>query len=604
MAEDGAVSGKYLMVAAIDFGTSYSGYAYSTREDFETDPNKIIVNNPYNAGAIGLMSLKEPTCILLDEEKKCVAFGYDAENQFVDLASDNKQDSYYFFQRFKMKLHEIISPFMTATEIGGKEIPAIDVFALSIKALMEKVIEVCRKQGADFIKIEDIKWVLTVPAIWSEKAKRFMRQSAEKAGIPEENLLIALEPECASVYCQYLKTEHMIGAEGGFKASSPNSKYMVVDLGGGTADIAVHEKMEGHHLKELCRATGGACGGTSVDDEFLLFLQEIFESEVIKQFKIDDPESFLLLLRSFESAKRKKQPNTTGKVSIHLPYVPLSKLCEDYHQQKVEEVINSSSLHHVVVFKSGHLRIDADYFKSFFNKTLKKLETVMQKVFEDARVQGVENIILVGGFAECELVQKTIRSCFPSKRVIIPYECGLAVLKGAVMYGHKPSYISARVVAFTYGVCVAKPYDKRLHDRNHLTMFNGKEYSKDLFHKTVERETDLEIGTKIVLKFITSQPFQKYIKIKMYLSKSKNPVYVDEDDCSYVGRSILTVNYPTREAQHVSVIFTFGDTEIKIEKAKNDTGDKYEGSLDLLSEDHSDEQLEGDIIPDILLIDN
>lgn len=69
---------------------------------------------------------------------------------------------------------------MTATEIGGKEIPAIDVFALSIKALMEKVIEVCRKQGADFIKIEDIKWVLTVPAIWSEKAKRFMRQSAEK----------------------------------------------------------------------------------------------------------------------------------------------------------------------------------------------------------------------------------------------------------------------------------------------------------------------------------------------------------------------------------------------------------------------------------------
>jgi hypothetical protein len=34
-----------------------------------------------------------------------VAFGYDAENQYADLVMDKKHDDYYFFHRFKMKLH-------------------------------------------------------------------------------------------------------------------------------------------------------------------------------------------------------------------------------------------------------------------------------------------------------------------------------------------------------------------------------------------------------------------------------------------------------------------------------------------------------------------
>ena len=40
---------KYICVAAIDFGTTYSGYAYSFRYDFETNPLKIIVNQAWNA---------------------------------------------------------------------------------------------------------------------------------------------------------------------------------------------------------------------------------------------------------------------------------------------------------------------------------------------------------------------------------------------------------------------------------------------------------------------------------------------------------------------------------------------------------------------------
>ena len=30
------------------------------------------------------------------------------------------------------------------------------------------------------VQMEEIKWVLTVPAIWTDSAKQFMRKSAEK----------------------------------------------------------------------------------------------------------------------------------------------------------------------------------------------------------------------------------------------------------------------------------------------------------------------------------------------------------------------------------------------------------------------------------------
>ena len=48
-----------------------------------------------------------------------------------------------------------------------------------------------------------IRWVLTVPALWSEEHKLFMRKAAKEAGIIKHvqtpNLLLCLEPEGASI---------------------------------------------------------------------------------------------------------------------------------------------------------------------------------------------------------------------------------------------------------------------------------------------------------------------------------------------------------------------------------------------------------------------
>jgi hypothetical protein len=98
-------SGDRLLVAAIDFGTTFSGYAFSFRHDFEQDPTKIQVNS-WNAGAANLISFKAPTCLLLRPNRKLESFGYEAETKYSDLAMDDQHGDWYYFRRFKLRLHE------------------------------------------------------------------------------------------------------------------------------------------------------------------------------------------------------------------------------------------------------------------------------------------------------------------------------------------------------------------------------------------------------------------------------------------------------------------------------------------------------------------
>jgi hypothetical protein len=96
----------YLFVAAIDFGTTYSGYTCSSRDDFKKDPLKIVINQAWIAGSQRHISLKTPICLLLDDKEELVSFGYEAENKYSDIVMDRKQNEYFFFQRFKVQLNK------------------------------------------------------------------------------------------------------------------------------------------------------------------------------------------------------------------------------------------------------------------------------------------------------------------------------------------------------------------------------------------------------------------------------------------------------------------------------------------------------------------
>lgn len=92
---------NYDVVVAIDFGTSFSGFAFSFNHKDGSD--EIYMNREWGS-AQGYSTLKTPTCLLLNPYKKFVKFGFEAAEKYAEL-EDAKDKSFYCFDRFKMMLH-------------------------------------------------------------------------------------------------------------------------------------------------------------------------------------------------------------------------------------------------------------------------------------------------------------------------------------------------------------------------------------------------------------------------------------------------------------------------------------------------------------------
>lgn len=73
-------------------------------------------------------------------------------------------------------------------------------------------------------------------------------------------------------------------------------------------------------------------------------------------------------------------------------------------------------------------------------------------VLQQPEVANTETILMVGGFSESPLLRAAVMDRFPDKRVIIPIESGLSVLKEAMLFGFNT--IASRICKYTYGISV------------------------------------------------------------------------------------------------------------------------------------------------------
>ena len=70
----------------MDFGTTYSGYSFQFRHEFNSaDPTVIHVPQCWNNGSTQVSSMKTPTCLLLDNNKQIISFGFEVIYFFKKL---------------------------------------------------------------------------------------------------------------------------------------------------------------------------------------------------------------------------------------------------------------------------------------------------------------------------------------------------------------------------------------------------------------------------------------------------------------------------------------------------------------------------------------
>jgi len=230
------------LIIAIDFGTTYSGVAYSNSG---ADIFKM-VSTRRGIGALrdSVITIRDwPNYDPMYPEKAATILAYEGGKPLA-WGGSVKPSHKVTAELFKLGLQESDSSenepvnaegesvmgFVNVSEFVHPDLPnkgPIDMTADYLSLLRKHVLETSLRKhfGKEFLENQTIKYVLTVPAIWSDKARNATKRAAERAGIPEEDLDIVTEPEAAAIYCSTLCTEVSL---------RDGDSFLICDAGGGT----------------------------------------------------------------------------------------------------------------------------------------------------------------------------------------------------------------------------------------------------------------------------------------------------------------------------------------------------------------------------------
>lgn len=572
-----------LVVAAIDFGTFGSGFALCIYADYKRDPNKISVHT-WNSGTA--ITNKAPTTVLINPNgKDCLSFGYDAEREFVDL-EPAEQKKHYLFRQFKMKLfsNPDLSESTKLKDITDKELPAVDVFAAVIQFFRESLQKRLNTRNLEDFTYDDVYWVITVPAIWDLKAKEFMRRAAEKAGLKDSQLSLALEPEAASLYCRKIPVEINTQKDGAKQIASlpEGAKYLVLDLGGGTIDITAHEVMADAGLRELHQASGGYYGGTCVNDEIMSFFKRLFGAPVLMRLKEENPGDYLDLMNDIEMKKCTYSPKMDkNNITLRLPVTLLDAYKEETECQ-IEECLQDTAFADDVQIKRDKMMISKKLFGSFFKSSVDNVVRIIKEILDTPSMSEVTTFLAVGGYAESALIKETLQTTFPEKKIVIPTDPSLSVLKGAVIYGFEPEIIASRVCKYTYGIAKqgiwkeGDPESKKLPWKTK----KGLHWCDGVFDKHVEVGQVVKLGEFQEAKEYFAVEGQVKALLDFYASTEKNPRFVDDPGCTCVGNLVLDLS-GGKTKKKILVRIGVGGTELEVE-AMDPTGHVFRSNCNFL----------------------
>ncbi|XP_010147427.1 PREDICTED: heat shock 70 kDa protein 12A-like, partial [Eurypyga helias] len=448
---------------------------------------------------------------------------------------------------------------------NGKTLPALTVFSESLRYLKEHALNTI--QEASFQTVcdqEEITWVVTVPAIWNSAARQFMRLAAKEAGLisnmTSEKLIIALEPEAASLWCKKLPQEGFMADSSDKKKfeDSPGIQYIVVDCGGGTIDITVHEIQENHYLKELHKATGGGWGGNRVDENFTNFLKEIFDDGVWDEYVKNHPTELQHMMYNFSL---QKCSTSREDVYIHC-YYNLTRVagCK-------KDISHFFKKADGAVWRDGMIMITCEKMKSFFDYSIKNVIHTVREILDKPRMAKVQYILLVGGFASSIILRDAISQAFSRKyHILCPADAQVAIAKGAVLFGVNPHIVASRVSARTYGLAVSSEFDTAIHDVRKLRVSkaDGCIYCTDLFKKLVGIDESVNINEIAHYNFHPTEPDQTSACFSFYCTEKQDAQYVDEEGVELLGS--CTVPMPDTKLgkkRQLELDIKFGLTEFK-----------------------------------------
>ncbi|KAF9579466.1 hypothetical protein BGW38_004259 [Lunasporangiospora selenospora] len=532
---------EFPIVVAIDFGTTFSGcsYAYAPDEKEVYDVTKW----PRQS----IQYCKTPTLNLYkkaDPEHKLVAWGWNAKLEMQKPTARH----HILLQQYKLHLDESLHNAPLAVEIH-----VLDAIAQYLEVFHDYVVsEIMRGFGKSFQQ-DHFRYCLTVPAMWSDRAKSVMRQAAIRANLIKETdhperLMLVSEPEAAALYCERKCDQFELGH---------GDRFMICDAGGGTVDLIVFEIEKtsvGRRLSEVTKGHGASCGSVFVDRNMKVLLEERFGHHVINFPATIIPS----LVDTFADTIK---PQFDG-VDDHFLPLPAKSCFEDIPDPEALGIDDGC-----MILRADELR------DKVFEPVVRDILALIDNQLNQARTCSA--IFMVGGFGSSSYLHTRVEQEFGRRVgcVSVPPRPELAVVRGAAYVGLNPRVVTARITRRCYGIEMRRPFEEGIDPYEKRKVGVDGIFCFDRFWPLVVKGQRLNVD-ECVSKDITFTKWQDRLEdsnVTLYSSEADGapPRYITDYGVSKLANIRIpcpfTHTNPIGTEVKAMVSMFFGQSEIKAE---------------------------------------
>lgn len=275
--------------------------------------------------------------------------------------------------------------------------------------------------------VEVVEYILTVPAVWSDKARSQMVDAARRAGM--ERVGLVGEPEAAAEYALRSVEGVRVG-----------ECFVVCDAGGGTVDLISYGVLGVDPLRvgEVAVGTGALGGAVYLDRRFEELLERRVGAGVVAGMA---PQARAQMFEYWEHSIKRPFSGPTG---------------EDYFLPMMGTI--SAGV------EGGFLRITRQEVTSIFTPIISQILSLI-KAQASSSPSTPRSILLVGGLGSNEhlYTHLTAWSTAHSITILQPPDAWTAVVRGAILRALRGTTVSAHMSRQSYGIVHSARWDPNAH---------------------------------------------------------------------------------------------------------------------------------------------
>jgi hypothetical protein len=519
------MSGHHRVVAAIDFGTYGSGFAWATvnRENDDLFDRK--VKHYFQWKDQRSVYAKNRSALLVGAGGDLLAWGHEA----IRLRGSGDSPPGRLHTSFKMDLQADLGDGLAEHGQHSTTRSRDEAYGLIVLCIREVFKAACADILQGVYRESDIRWCVTVPAIWDSYTTEMMYQAAVDAGLPDDpdRLLLAREPAAAALYCV---------ATGEDRLRQAGTPFMVVDAGGGTVDIASYLTGPQGQLSVLASPQGSKVGSEYLNQRFMerALTRELGPDHMI-WLRDNRRAELAALMDSFEQQKLSFEVDSRDGVRLELGGALYQALLQRWETDQ-----RGPQPQPLLFFDR---QVIADLFEEMLADVLRRVESQLEAMGAATGDRGGELVLLVGGFAQSAYLRSRLAEHVRrlGAMLVVPPRPELAVLSGAVHFAYQPEAFLSWPSPFTYGVRRSAAFRPGIDpEGSKVEHKDGSVWCRDRFSTLVSVGEPVSASRPVTKKYAPLDRATRRIVIRLLTSERPKVEFASEP--GVVDAAQLTVD--------------------------------------------------------------